>query len=248
MIEYCLGLDLGQSSDSSALAIIETPYWIDEEAHERIVTQREGWVSPSTLTHWQREQLYARNFHQGSYGLPTLALRHLQRWPLRTPYPEIVADVATLLQRPPLNPGRTVLVVDKTGVGAPVVDLLRQAGCRPLAVTITAGTNVQRDPLTYEFHVPKRDLVSTVAVLLEQKRLQIAESLPEASTLTAELQNFRRKVTPVGNDTYAAWRESQHDDLVLATAMAAWYREYYNRNLDVRNAQQAKTGMAVGPA
>ena len=31
-----------------------------------------------------------------------------------------------------------------------------------------------------------------------------------------ELQELRRKVTPVGSDTYAAVREAQHDDLVLS--------------------------------
>ncbi len=40
-----------------------------------------------------------------------------------------------------------------------------------------------------------------------------------------ELQNFRIKFTRAGNDTYEAWRESDHDDLVLAAAMAAWFGE-----------------------
>ncbi len=40
-----------------------------------------------------------------------------------------------------------------------------------------------------------------------------------------ELQNFRIKFTKAGNDTYEAWRESDHDDLVLAAAMAAWFGE-----------------------
>ncbi len=40
-----------------------------------------------------------------------------------------------------------------------------------------------------------------------------------------ELQNFKIKFTRAGNDTYEAWRESDHDDLVLAAAMAAWFGE-----------------------
>ncbi len=43
--------------------------------------------------------------------------------------------------------------------------------------------------------------------------------------LVEELQNFKLKITTAGNDTYEAWRESDHDDLVLAAAMAAWYGE-----------------------
>ncbi len=43
--------------------------------------------------------------------------------------------------------------------------------------------------------------------------------------LVEELQNFKLKITTAGNDTYEAWRESDHDDLVLAAAMAAWLCE-----------------------
>ena len=43
--------------------------------------------------------------------------------------------------------------------------------------------------------------------------------------LVEELQNFKLKITTASNDTYEAWRESVHDDLVLAAAMAAWLGE-----------------------
>jgi hypothetical protein len=51
------------------------------------------------------------------------------------------------------------------------------------------------------------------------------DSLAEAPAMIEELQNFRIKFTRAGNDTYEAWRESDHDDLVLAAAMAAWFGE-----------------------
>ena len=48
---------------------------------------------------------------------------------------------------------------------------------------------------------------------------------PEAALLVQELLNFQVKVTTAGNDTYGVWREGQHDDLVLATAVALWFGE-----------------------
>jgi hypothetical protein len=30
------------------------------------------------------------------------------------------------------------------------------------------------------------------------------------------------KITPSGNEQYGAWREGEHDDLVLAVALACW--------------------------
>ncbi len=86
--------------------------------------------------------------------------------------------------------------------------------------------------------VPKRDLVATVAVLLEQRRLKIAEALPEAPTLVRELQEFKRRVTPAGHEQLASWRESVHDDLVLATALACWWREWYYRHWDAAVARE----------
>ncbi len=73
--------------------------------------------------------------------------------------------------------------------------------------------------------MPKRELVSNLAVIFQSDRLKIARALPEAPVLIEELQNFKLKITTAGNDTYEAWRESDHDDLVLAAAMAAWLGE-----------------------
>ena len=36
---------------------------------------------------------------------------------------------------------------------------------------------------------------------------------------------FQVTITNAANDTYGAWREGTHDDLVLSVALAAWYAE-----------------------
>jgi hypothetical protein len=39
--------------------------------------------------------------------------------------------------------------------------------------------------------------------------------------------NFRVKIDPLtAHDSYGAWREGQHDDLVLAVALAVWFAEH----------------------
>jgi hypothetical protein len=90
------------------------------------------------------------------------------------------------------------------------------------AVTITGGdTQTQADAASWR--VPKRDLVGALQVLLQQGRLKIASQLEHAETLRRELMNFRVKVNvTTGHDSYEAWREGDHDDLVLAAALAAW--------------------------
>ena len=192
---HFIGLDLGQAQDFTALAVLSRPK----------VTGREP---PAD--------------RQPPYAVP-----HLHRFPLGTPYPAIVAAVVELLRTPPLK--GSMLVVDQTGVGRPVVDMLTdglegRVNCLCCPITITAGHEVTRSEVG-QLRVPKKELVACLQVLLQTRRLRIAQALPDAATLVRELETFRVKITEAANETFGAWREGQHDDLVLAVALAAWMGE-----------------------
>lgn len=74
--------------------------------------------------------------------------------------------------------------------------------------------------------MPKRELVGTLVMLFQSERLKIADGLAEGPVLVNELVNFKVKVNlATGHDSYEAWRESVHDDLVLAVALACWHGE-----------------------
>src|SRR5262249_18250847 len=138
------------------------------------------------------------------------------RWPLKTPYPQIVEDVRTTFANPKLR--HSALYVDATGVGRSVVDLFRSAellaDLRPY--TITAG--FRPGPGT----VPKQDLVAAVQAVLGTRRLKFAAGLALADVIKKELEHFRSKVTPDRDERFASWRERDHDDCVLALALAVW--------------------------
>jgi hypothetical protein len=228
MANYYVGLDLGQLSDYTAIAVLEEPIWVPSDApawvrtgeHNR-VEQRSGWIAPADI--WQQSDRRSRE--PAPPALPMLALRHLHRFERRTPYPEVVRHVADLLACLPLA-GNAVLLVDATGVGRPVVDMLDQAKLDPQAITITGGSAVSVDGR--EYRVPKRDLAMCVQVLLQNRRLVFAAGLPLLDVLKRELQSFEVKIDPkTAHDSYLAWREGAHDDLVLAVALACWYREQY---------------------
>jgi hypothetical protein len=153
-------------------------------------------------------------------------VRHLERLPLGTSYPAVVERVSGLIRTPPL-PG-SPLAVDQTGVGRPVVDLLRQATlpCRLVPVTITFGGLAHQEGR--DWRVPKKDLVGVLLVLLQSDRLRMnRKKIPLAEVLAKELANFRVKVTANANETFESLRESDHDDLVLALALACWAAERY---------------------
>jgi hypothetical protein len=207
-VTYFSGLDLGQTNDPTALAVMA----------QRLVPD-----------------------HVGRY-VAHYACRVLERFPLGTSYVNIVTRVTGLFGADegssrtfPL--WNTALAVDQTGVGAAVVDMLKNA--HPPAILqpilITGGHKA-----TWEAgvrHVPKKELASVLQVLLQSGRLKIAKELPEAQALVRELENFKVKITLAANETYGAWREGDHDDLVLAVALACWLGEntprYFDEDLGV---------------
>jgi len=162
-------------------------------------------------------------YREGGQRVFRYAIRQLPRWPLRTPYAAITADVARLLARPPLT--GSVLTVDRTGVGAAVYELL--AAARPAAklvpITVTGGAHVTYD---HGLTVPKRDLAGVLQVLLGARRLKVSPALPLAAVLGEELATFKAKINvATGAESFEAWREKDHDDLVLAAALPLWYGE-----------------------
>ena len=86
---------------------------------------------------------------------------------LGTPYTGVVARVQEIVERI----GQCAVVVDGTGVGEPVVDVLRRAGlgCEITAVTITGGERQSRGGSICS--VPKQDLIAGVRMAMEKVRM-----------------------------------------------------------------------------
>ena len=250
---YYLGLDLGQARDYSALAIIEEQLYVGEAWANEILHQDHydrglsaGWVSPAALGPYHAG--HALRLSDG-YGRPAevpLAVRHLERFELGTKYTDVVDRVAALVRSEPLRNMPAILLVDKTGVGAAVLDSFTHARLGTVAVTLHGGSSITRDPQRVGFRVPKRDLVTVTQVLLQNGRLKVASGLSEAETLKKELLNFRVKIDPkTAHDSYEHWRENMNDDLVLAVSMAAWFRQYWNRYLDTGLARRLRKSSAI---
>jgi hypothetical protein len=129
--------------------------------------------------------------------------------------------VKEVLDKPELR-GQCALVVDSTGVGAPVVEMLRAArlGCELTAVTITGGEKESQGQQGW--NVPKQELIAGVQVLLEAGQLQIARGLAEVQALVKELMDVRAKGRESGRVRVGADGSGQHDDLVIALSLACW--------------------------
>ena len=109
---FFIGLDLGQKQDYTAIAIIET-------------------ASQYTGLDWRSYEHKHLNY---------VNVRHLERIRLGTSYLAVVERLRQIVNSRELV-GRCTVVMDATGLGGPVLDLLRAAGlgCEIVPVTITGG-------------------------------------------------------------------------------------------------------------
>ena len=152
------------------------------------------------------------------------SVRFLERFAPGTGYHDIVARLTELYTDPSLR--GTNLAVDITAVGRPVFKMLKEARVQAnsiRAINITNGHQSHHDPHC-GWLVPKKELVSTLQILLQSRRLKVASTLSDAVLLTQELSQFKAKVS-LNTDEMDSWREREHDDLVLAVAMACWWAE-----------------------
>jgi hypothetical protein len=186
---YLVGVDLGQSSDYTAINITE-----------------------ETATYHKFKSLITREYR----------VTYLERF-RGVPYTVIVKRISQMFDNPLLKVYGSLLV-DKTGVGQAVVDIMRSDGLHPIGITITAGHHVTQVP--DGFNVPKRELITAHLMLMQAGQWKCSSKLDHAETLMRELENFQLKIRPSGQVAYEAWREDEHDDLVLSVALPAWYGTY----------------------
>lgn len=254
MSSFTIGLDVAQSDDYTAAAVVqrirphidaaqgeETP----TEAYQAVFKTLKGAQKSEALRIWNTMPRYLEGWDKVISWVKELIkaeilppqkgdfkaiyhLRHLERW-RQKPYTDIANRVVRLVNQGQLR-GNNDLVIDHTGVGAAVTDLIKEKLRGPavrkiIPVIITGGIEERYEKGTHR--VPKRNLIAPTVVALQTDRLLIAERLPEAQTLVSELETFRYEISEsTGHDTYGAdWRTGTHDDLVLALCLALWWNE-----------------------
>ena len=200
-----VGVDLGQSTDPTAIAILEHVTGVLDKGSDY---DRHCGLTEHLQTKAER-----------------VDVRHLERLPLGLSYSAVVQRVSDLLARPPLcgsdDQRPAELVIDETGVGRAVGDIFDAQELRPIRVSITAGHEVTNQG-GRRWHVAKTRLISTLDAKLHVGELRFAQALTESAVMKEELKDFRRHVGAAGRFSYEA-RTGKHDDLILAVAIALWW-------------------------
>ena len=147
---------------------------------------------------------------------PTLLLRYAARLALDTETTKIPRFVRDTLQRFAPNtadPTRTdTLLIDATGNGHTVVELIRkdQIRARIIPICLTGGHKANFLKDGYQ-SLPRTDMVNSLKMLFELGHLELDQDAPGFHDVERELVQFQ----PSGD-------QQEHDDLVMAIAMAAW--------------------------
>jgi hypothetical protein len=117
-------------------------------------------------------------------------------------------------------------------VGAAIRDEFQKLGVRsptlrPVIITGGVDENFEKG----NHRVPKSRLLERMQVDAHFGLLKIAGGMEELVTLKRELANLKPKMKPeTAYLTYEEIRASEHDDLVLAAALAHWGAHKFNNH------------------
>ncbi len=156
-------------------------------------------------------------------------LRYLKRPALGTDYIKIASELQRLHSSPALMTSYAhpppALVIDSTGVGEAVGDILAGLKVPFIGIKIHGGKAVKRMGNT--IHVPKRDLVKVLLRVFNDDDLLAAVELVEVKNFLHEMQRFTVNYSDRGHDSYNG--SGAHDDIVLSVAMGVFIGEEIRR-------------------
>ncbi len=202
--QYYIGLDLGQRRDHSAIVVLR------EHLLVRPVIDR---VTFAPVT--ERD----------------CGVVHIDRIALRTEYERVIGRVYEMLVSPQLREEKVVLAVDATGVGSDVFARMLQmtAAARArrgtwvdaVGVVFTGGGKESWEGRRVT--VPKNELMEGLRLVVERKEIGFPQGKKMTEELVRELSQMRREM----KESTVKWRTmGEHDDLVMALALAVWGRGY----------------------
>lgn len=205
-----VGVDLGKTADPTAIVVCEyVPVLVAPDG-----TWWEDTGNPDPNKAWittQPDTLYR--------------VRAIQRQKLGTSYPVIARGVNALCGRiRTANPTAQLhVLVDQTGVGRPVVDMMREylaGGVYLTGVNFTGTAWCDSAPLhRLSCSMGKAFMVVRLQTTLQKRLLHLPKGEMIADIIH-EFGAFEVKTASNGHDTYGAFKTGEHDDLVVAMGLS----------------------------
>ena len=187
MRDYCFSQDLGKMGDYSAYVLTES----------------------RTLVRSRTEDI--RDFGdapQSDVIYPEIIVRWVER--KQAPYDVVIDDARTRLSDLRLV-DNCVHLIDITGVGQAVWDVMVRQGMSPVGISITSGMQTNAAP--YGYTVPKVELISSLQLALRNRHLLADGLTRRSSTRSGTSSTF---VLPRENRGAYEAAQKDHDDIILA--------------------------------
>lgn len=202
IIDHVLSIDLGTERDPTAFTVLKRVKKLEKPLPVKVGGRLIRPLAKKTVSE--------------------IHLAHMSMAPLKTPYHEIVQKAKYMMLHPKYA-GKICMVVDKTGVGNPVMQQMWQEGLSPIGITYHGGDTVRENDGHYT--VPKRDLVTALLTALQMRRFRMPrpEQMKIIEEFEKQLKGFQMKINKNGHDTYEAAMERIHDDLVMSASMGVWW-------------------------
>ncbi len=196
-MDFCLSQDLGRMGDYHGQILTET----------RIKVRGRTEMARSWDDEAHQDVIY-----------PEIVVKWINRNQLT--YDKLIDDTILRLQKPQIFEN-CWHIVDATGVGLPTIDYMRRQGLNPLGIWISSGASPK--PTDYGYSVPKLELINALQLALTSGMVKFAKGLDAdmVKQLLHEFQTFKDKRAE--GKGLEAWREKDHDDLVLSLAMNVWW-------------------------
>ena len=139
------------------------------------------------------------------------------------PYDQIVDWVVKTIKNPAFGQQKPPeFILDATGVGVAVRDMIRAKGIRMKAITITAGEAFSRQGNF--IHIGKARLIGKFLGAFDGGKVQVNPNMPIWPAVEREMLAFRAEMSTQGRVKLEA-EQGENDDMLFALAMAVWYGE-----------------------
>lgn len=182
-------------------------------------------LDPAQLRDWSALAVVDMRYRpeEKRFGYDLVAMARKQG----LPYDQIVDWVARICRKPEFNTDQPPdLVIDSTGVGVAVRDMILTKGLRLKAVTITSGESFSQQGSA--FHVGKARLIGTFLGAFDGGKVNVNPNMPIWPQLEKEMLSYRAEISAQGRAKFEA-EEGEHDDMIFALAQAVWYGEEVKR-------------------
>lgn len=163
-------------------------------------------------------------------------LIHLEK--LDNNYANLIQRTAKHLKKLDLE-DITRLLVDTTVAGNSIIQAMREEQILPHSIRRTTSSNVIFNEVGHS--VPEQDMITSLKVLFQTKRIKMPAKLPHLDEFTNDLHNYDLGLTA------EEWRENGKSVLVIAVAQAAWYFSKVYRNNVLKPGKQNEVAEDYDP-